>query len=91
MDTGAVSGRLRASDFASAAKAELKMKEFIAAVNRCATQDQRQELVSRRGPVLLRRYQRMRDRVHRERDAVLHSYFAHQFGYVRFYGAFFYA
>ena len=31
----------------------------------------------------------MRDRMNRQRDAVLHSNFAHQFGYVGFYSAFF--
>ena len=37
------------------------------------------------------RHQRMRNGMDGERDAVLHSYFAHEFGYVRFYGALFYA
>jgi hypothetical protein len=36
---------------------------------------------------LLRSHQRVCDGVDGERDAVLHSDFAHQFRYVRFYGA----
>ena len=40
-------------------------------------------------PRLLCRHQRMRDGVDREGDAVLDSDFAHQFGHVRFDGAFF--
>src|ERR1700691_1725416 len=58
----------------------------------CATPDDQQ---ARTGEspvptrVLLCRHQRMRDGVDRKRDAVLHSYFAHQFRDVRFHGALF--
>jgi hypothetical protein len=38
---------------------------------------------------LLRRDQRMRDGMHRERNAILHAHFAHQLGHVRLYGALF--
>ena len=39
--------------------------------------------------LLLRGHQGMRDGMDGERDAVLHSYFAHQFCDVSFYGALF--
>jgi hypothetical protein len=36
---------------------------------------------------LLRRHQRMRDGVHRQRNPILHTHLAHQFRHVRFYRA----
>ena len=39
--------------------------------------------------VLLRRHQRMRDRVHRQRDPILHAHFAHQLRHVSLHRALF--